>query len=246
MTRHVSPEIVGTTLIGTDYIRATDGAIMREAEPGRFVRYPRTSLKEVFEDSKHSHRPVLSKLESLEQANVESSKNVSLKYVQAGLEEHFKSDETHVSTIGEDRFKDGKRRVRKKGGSNKKSNPHYYITHSYIRRGPLAKFKEQAERDIIKTCFRTADAPEVGNRHDFFFAGIKFSQPGCIGTDAKFSAWLPARRQFWDIVKSDWLWLFCQVWRYVAGYAPFVNDTVPDAVPDGCETLTWSKLQRAD
>jgi hypothetical protein len=47
MTKHVSPEITGTELTGTDYIRSDDGAIMRETEPGYFVRKVGTSAPEI-------------------------------------------------------------------------------------------------------------------------------------------------------------------------------------------------------
>jgi hypothetical protein len=47
MTKHVSPEITGAELIGTDYIRADDDAIMVEALPGYFVRKVGTSAPKI-------------------------------------------------------------------------------------------------------------------------------------------------------------------------------------------------------
>ncbi len=45
MTKHVSPERAGTELTGNEYIRALDGAIMVEGEPGWFVHSYHASAK---------------------------------------------------------------------------------------------------------------------------------------------------------------------------------------------------------
>jgi Caudovirus prohead serine protease len=221
MTKHVSPEIAGTELIGTYYIRADDGAVMRDDGTGRFVRYPRLSAKEVLENSKHSHRPVMSKLESLEQAEAESPKNVSLKFVQAGLEGYFKSDETDDVQIGEDRFIDGKRRGRKPGGCHPNAS-----TAPWRNIQITKKFKDDC-----------ANEPCLHFRFRNFVVTSAVKRFRCT------VAWTPARRQFRDIVKSDWFWLFWQVRRYV-GRAPFLADIGGDTVPEGLrDTTTLPKLQ---
>jgi hypothetical protein len=83
MTKHVSPEITGTELIGTDYIKPDDGAIMRETEPGRFEA-KRDNSRTVSEDT----GPVIGDMESFDDTK-ESPKRIALKFMQSELEGIF-------------------------------------------------------------------------------------------------------------------------------------------------------------
>jgi hypothetical protein len=74
MTKHVSPEIAGTELIATDYIRAVDGAVMRECETGWFEA-KRGNSPTVSEDT----GPLIGDMESFDDTK-ESPEYVSLKW----------------------------------------------------------------------------------------------------------------------------------------------------------------------
>ena len=260
MTKHVSPEITGTEL-STDYIRPGNGRdddatmVAVKGEPGWFVnslyasarrhvagdKAPRKTTKEVrpkkglteFETllQANTESPKDIEFETLLQANAESPEDITDPFVEKELDRLFKSDETHEFTIQQDGaiFINGRRRVRTK------------TKYTAISESPWRDFaicKEAKASPDIQTCFRNGAAfRDVGNRHGFLFAGTEFSQPECTGTDAKFRAWLPQWRRFRDIVKSDWFWLFWQVWRYV-GRAPFLADVGGNTVPEGLRDTT--------
>jgi hypothetical protein len=89
MTKYLSPEITGTELIGTDYIRVIgdERCHMRERprHSGKFFGIRRLSTKEVLEADTG---PVMGDMVSPDDIK-ESPKRVSLKYVQSELEKHF-------------------------------------------------------------------------------------------------------------------------------------------------------------
>jgi hypothetical protein len=249
MTKHVSPEIAGTTeLINTDYIRAIDGAIeiMVEGNPGWFVNYTSAQRHVANDDNaprettkKVRPKKGLTEFERLLEANTESPKNISLQFVQKNLERHFDpyddKDDTYPEQDGAI-FKNGKRRVRTRPGCNRA-----------ISESPWRDFtisKEAKVNPDIQTCFRSkvtyVDSRPPGR--DFLFDGTWFCQPGCNDL-AQTKAWVPAKgRRFRDIVKSDWFWLFWQLWRFV-DRTPFLADIGGNTVPEGLRDTTQEALR---
>ena len=124
MTKHVSPERAGTELIGTDYIRAIDGAIMVEATCGWFVYSRHASAKRHVDNEITNgvgpEKPGMTELQALEHSMAESPEDISEQYAVEELERLFEPNKTLVSTIEKDGavFIDGKRWAKTKPKCN--------------------------------------------------------------------------------------------------------------------------------
>jgi hypothetical protein len=215
MTKHVSPNEL---VVGTDYERPNlNGTItvMRERlrDSGEFFGI-RTF--DVSEDT----GPVMVETERCDDIK-ESPENISLQVMQAGLAELFdkeRSEEEAEKDSEKDSFEeDGKRLVRTKPRCNRNASTAPWSTIQITK-----KFKDDC-----------ADEPEPCSHFRF----RNFVIPSAVNRFRCTVTWTPVRRQFRDIVKSDWLWLFWQIWRFV-DRVPFLADIGGNTVPEGLRDAT--------
>jgi hypothetical protein len=215
MTKHFLPD--------TDYERPNlNGTItiMRE-RVGRSGEFKGIRTFDVSEDT----GPVMSGTQPLNDGK-ESLENVSFKRQLSELRKLFdkepSEEESETDSEKDSLEKDGKRRVRTKPRCNRNASTAPFSSIQITK-----KFKDDcADEPCSHFRFRNFVIPSAVNRFR------------CTVT------WTPVRRRFRDIVKSDWFWLFWQVWRYV-GRTPFLADIGGNTVPEGlCDTAASASRTR--
>jgi hypothetical protein len=217
MTKHFLPEPGLAELICTDYERRNGNGtitVMRERPPRGSGSFVGIRTFDVSEDT----GPVMGDMVSCDSTK-ESPNRIGLKFIQSGLEKLFdreQSEEEAEADSEKDRLEtDGKRRVRAKPRCNRNASTAPW---SYVQ--ITKKFKDDcADEPCSHFRFRNFVIPPAVNR---FRCTI---------------AWTPVRRQFRDIVKSDWLWLFWQIWRFV-DRVPLLADIGGNTVPEGLRDTT--------
>jgi hypothetical protein len=123
MTKHVLPEITGIEL-NSDYERPNDDGtitVMRETEPGQFVRFPRKSAEELAKEEaklakeEADTRPALSDNKPLDDVK-ETPKDISERFIRAEMAKGFDtepSEEEAEADSEKDNFEEtGKRSVK--------------------------------------------------------------------------------------------------------------------------------------